>query len=884
MAKLWTVSRQRRAGSCFTRWRKDGGSWRYVYRVHSVGRSNIEQSVDLTRLPSLQRSEIEGSKPSATESTPVFEYSSREVSPAPLLLQQLSQAHHVFGLHNGPSLDELFIRLSKEKFCNTLERYWTRFARSWDVLLHGNPATDIFGGVKLASGGELGFGVGEEDWGSGEREVLEDLAKRTEGLIDLVVMRFDSTSSLAGAREMASHEESLPWMGSGREVAAADGIVFGGIAAISRRSLRDVSLWMHQIYTHGEQAYGVRENVSRHRRRHRARPFETHAPIDSEGQNGPRTPAPRPDASDSRELSAEPSVQKRSNAQSKAPQRPLPPQKNSLSAPSTALENDKVSGHTPQTANPDSVRPVVPAPIVSTAEEALQKATRQVDESDAREQTDNDGTDGTDETGTTLGIPDQYMKYLTFGLSTFGKPAAAKRPSGSRSTSAANVEVRQTKSNRSSLDRPLANGPARRMRKQKSPHAPASSTLRNVEPMPDGEVLNLIHARQKRQENRGHFVIGLTGDLQELDEISDNDVGNDTDQNDAKTSTGSRIVLRTVQVEVPLSADDKQDGSSSHRKGSTAYSASSNRNISHYRRVRVLVYVHRPFMYCFLFDDRTSSLTYTAFYKTLHRNLVAIHRPLLSSTDPSKVAQRIESSHGTLADDASTSITVTHKLPNKAVGSNAIFDLLYDPRRMTVHTSIPNIPEPGTLAAEGFHAGSKNNTSESTLTRVEALNIHSQILNTLASVKYKPNEIERTSKTSRGWWVVWLKLPPSAKTSTPQEQVPEPGHHSSSSTLVSEASTHMPSTLKQLGQNAEPDMHRIAFLVRKASDSSAPAQPASTGSRAVSSMLEALSLGMAGRDEDQTGGASAGWGPAALGSGIGIDARKYVESLLSLNR
>ena len=49
-------------------------------------------------------------------------------------------------------------------------------------------------------------------------------------------------------------------------------------------------------------------------------------------------------------------------------------------------------------------------------------------------------------------------------------------------------------------------------------------------------------------------------------------------------------------------------------------------------------------------------------------------------------------------------------------------------------------------------------------------------------------------------------------------------------------------------------------------------------------MLEVMSLGMAGREEDTTSGENDQWGPGALGGGIGIDARKYVEGLLSLNR
>ena len=52
----------------------------------------------------------------------------------------------------------------------------------------------------------------------------------------------------------------------------------------------------------------------------------------------------------------------------------------------------------------------------------------------------------------------------------------------------------------------------------------------------------------------------------------------------------------------------------------------------------------------------------------------------------------------------------------------------------------------------------------------------------------------------------------------------------------------------------------------------------------MSSMLEVMSLGMASRDEEPTAVASEGRGSAALTGGIGIDARRYIEGLLSLNR
>jgi hypothetical protein len=107
----------------------------------------ILASIDLTRLPGTPSASTGGKNKGGADAKPTVEYSSREVSPAVLLTQQLIQAHWVFLLHHGPTLDELFVKLSRDKFCSTLERYWTRFAKSWNVLLHGNPAADVFGGM-----------------------------------------------------------------------------------------------------------------------------------------------------------------------------------------------------------------------------------------------------------------------------------------------------------------------------------------------------------------------------------------------------------------------------------------------------------------------------------------------------------------------------------------------------------------------------------------------------------------------------------------------------------------------------------------------------------------------------------------------------------------
>ena len=220
-------------------------------------------------------------------------------------------------------------------------------------------------------------------------------------------------------------------------------------------------------------------------------------------------------------------------------------------------------------------------------------------------------------------------------------------------------------------------------------------------------------------------------------------------------------------------------------------------------------------MFTFLFDLHTDTLGMPSFYRSLHHQLSPLRKPLLASTSPSKVAERLWNA-STPGSTASTS------------NGQPIYDLLYDPTNLTIHTSIPNIPEPGTAAAEGL------DLKTSPWSRIEALNVHTQILNTYISTRRHSSELERTCKTSRGWWVVWMRLP------------------------------HAPTTSETHSKE-----YREAFLVRKASDYVAP------GAR--------KSSGRFGRDVSGSSDGS-GWGPGKLAEGIGIDTRKYVEGLLSLNR
>lgn len=87
----------------------------------------------------------------------------------------------------------------------------------------------------------------------------------------------------------------------------------------------------------------------------------------------------------------------------------------------------------------------------------------------------------------------------------------------------------------------------------------------------------------------------------------------------------------------------------------------------------------------------------------------------------------------------------------------------------------------------------------------------------------------------------------------------------------------------QAESQADPEFNaadlREAFLVRRSRDASS-ASTKSSSNRLGSGMWR---LG-GPSTEQKMGGAAAGWGPRGLAEGIGIDARRYIEGLLSLNR
>ncbi|MCJ1243429.1 hypothetical protein MMC30_000626 [Trapelia coarctata] len=707
----------------------------------------ILASIDLTRIQSTPDTRTSQSNPK--ETNPTVEYSSREVCPQALLLQHLLRAHAVFILHHASSLEDLYARLSRQRFCGALERFWNRFIRDWDVLLHGNPAVDIYNGMKLAAGGELGIGVGEEDWGSGEREVLEDFIRRTEGVVDLVVSRFgepskepDSIPRLTPLPTKGSRASSRPWLASGAHSSSADGVIFSGIGAVTRSSVRNVSAWVEWLYKYGQAAYGVQDSPHSAPRKKRRKTSVSEA-------------GPLSDEFSARNQQREPGHKGQSGPEVPKPGNP---------------------SHFPPTI------PGIPPPIIVSAERSLEAASSSATNAQKR-RNESQGRDrslsSNKEEKLSVGT-ETLMKYVTLGIygSSWGIPAG--RPPIQR---------------RLSSDHPQDSSA------DELPKLPKKGPLQEVEPKPVSHSSGKSKAASLQRTIQGSFMIGLHGDLEnEGGAEEEEDVhGTGTDRGPTHESDewNSRISVRTVYVERNRGFEG---GSGGPRD-------------PYYDRLRVVVYIRQPFIFTFLFELQTESLSMSSFYRSLHHQLGPLQRPLLVSTAPSKVYERLWEA----ADPKSTS-PITSAQP--------IYDLVYDPSNLTIHTTIPSIPDSGTPAAEGLEP------TDAAWTRIEALNVHSQILNTYISTRRHLSELESTCKTNRGWWVVWMRLP-----------------------------------LAPLTQHIGVNSFREAFLIRKASDYKAPA------ARKASSRF-----GLGSSE------GSSGWGPAKLAEGIGIDTKRYIEGLLSLNR
>ncbi|KAF7156877.1 hypothetical protein CNMCM5623_000722 [Aspergillus felis] len=693
----------------------------------------ILASIDLTRLPNESASGA-ASQQDTTGASP-FYYSSREICPPQLLKQQLRRAHSIFLLHHERTLQRLYDRIGRPSFCIFLERFWSKFAWSWDILLTGNPTVELYNGIKLSAGGELGIGVGEEEWGSGEREVLEDYVLRTDGLVDLVVSRFGDPASVAENLATTKRsedpadagEDQGSWLGSDVYPRPSDGVIFSGVGNISRSSLVQVSQWMEWIFRYGYDAYGVGENPTSPRRRKRRR-----------GHRG------------------------RSAAKA-------------LSASRT----DKSQ----LTTTKRSFAPGIPPPLVVGTSKAAQEAGQGTPQSSS-DSSPSRGDKGSDWIG--LGS-DTLVKYLTFGYgSSWGF---------SSGTTSTHPRVEALKREETGSDV--------RKEHQSSDYAQEAS---------EESAPRISNDTKPKDQANGKFIIGLRDDS----DIVDHQSPEDNAGNDSTANLTEKITQRTLYVQ---------------RAGRSGQSAAGDPESV---ELRVVVYTNQPFIYTFLFDPQAPSLNDVSLYQSIHHQLAPLQRTLSKSTSPANAAERIFISENTLDFNKRFS---TKSLP--------VYDLVYDPTNLTIRSSIPNIPDLGYYSLE-----------TSPWSRVESLNIHQRLLSTYAETRLRPLELERTCKTSRGWWIVWVRIT--------DAQLPD--HQDDHDSSVSQ------------GEGFSPPPAREAFLVRKASDhvSASGHARGGSGTRFFRDLGGASSPGLqASRSET---------GPGKLVEGLGLDARRYIENLLSLNR
>ncbi|RDL37940.1 uncharacterized protein BP5553_05373 [Venustampulla echinocandica] len=750
----------------------------------------ILASINLTILPKTVTTTAAKNK--APEQVETTEYSSREVKPAVLLLRDLLRAHSTFLLHRAPSIQELFGRTKRSEFENILGRYWDTFLSTWNVLMHGNPANNLYGGIKIAACGELGVGVGEEERGSGEREVLEGFVGRIDGLVDVIVSRFGdidpSDDVQKGTNRVDAHRTlpSSPWLGSGNDPTAEDGVVFLGTGELLQRSLRDLSHWVEDIYRWGPSTYGLMDKSTTHGR----------------GKN----------------------------------------RKSGKRATGEAVSNSREVSRgvygvnlLPQGPTQDSMTTIPPMPVPDGEDTRGRTGLGERGPSLHRDSSNAASINSESSKGS------KFVDYLKFGYGSHWTLGGTTSKIAGHDD-AADAQAAHTNSG----------------------NAVGSVESQGSKPSTGEEGRKSDSSPRPPDDTVGHYLIGLMGDIENEDDdtVVENLAGSQkssvsSDNLSENISARTLIIELQTQADVHVEAETSIDAHSTENEqasfkdktsalGGTLGVVFGTPEGKNMKELRVVVYANKPFIFVFLFEPQTESLASSSLYRSLHYQLSPLMKPLLRST--TFRASRPD-------------ITLNSK---DRSGSATIYDLVWDPKLLTLNSTIPNIPDP-------FHTQPQS-SDQLPWSRIEALNTHLQILNTYIATIKNGSELERTCKTSRGWWVVWTRIPeqretPPAITSGTGEDLMFTSEDESGgdATLGSNASR----TASTLGSSSVPGGARedkVIFLIRKASDY--------TGTRS------SRFVGGSSTAEDS------GWigAPGKLAQGIGIDTRKYIEGLLNLNR
>ncbi|CAK7563804.1 MAG: hypothetical protein SEPTF4163_001681 [Sporothrix epigloea] len=688
-------------------------------------------SIDLTRLPAT--TDAPGGDGTAAAAATTVEYSAREVKPAALLLQDLLRAHSVFLLHHDVSLEALFRRVTtRSRFTALLARYWDAFLSSWSVLLHGNPVRDVLPGIRLAASGELGIGVGEEDRGSGEREVLEGLIEGSEGLVDLIVCKYgdmslqeaESWSSTGQADDNDTgtdtkfSESSATWLGAGNGLGAEDGAIFLGLGALSRQSLRTLTYWMEDVYCWGHDAYGIADNPSAPTRQTRHRRRATQDIGSSSGRQR-------------KEKSQQP-------AQKLAP----PP---SLLPPPPVTQLSARPGK-PLTPKPIQAQPVsIPTAPNSSPSHTVSKS---ISPSAMSE---------------TSGGMDRYMSIMKLGYGTYWGRGGGSSGDATPDDVAGNVPG----------------------------IAKADSDPKRL--------------RFHNERRAGRFLIPLVDEANEdSNAVVEGDLPADANQETLampKHTTkpapkALKIPPRTIfafraKPSARSASQSTQRGAAdikgTQQEGSSPADDCDTTKIEA-ERLRVVIYAQRPFLYTFLFEEKQDGgstrpgekglpqMSEKVIQTLIDRQLSVLHKPLLASTayrldKPSMIGAAALLNAAAASSSSSSSSAAT---------SGNVYDLIWDPNLLTIHSTIPNIPGPQAQLATKAELKDKPSSKrelakrrksqqqeglqptsllpQPSWSRVEALNTHMQILNMYAATRSNGVELERMCKTSRGWWIVWNRI------------------------------------------------------------------------------------------------------------------------------
>lgn len=345
----------------------------------------------------------------------------------------------------------------------------------------------------------------------------------------------------------------------------------------------------------------------------------------------------------------------------------------------------------------------------------------------------------------------------------------------------------------------------------------------------------------------GHFLIGLTGEVKEgwVEDPEERRFWDDLEQQDPN----ARNMVRTLTVELETEATERtesqistslgsQDTELSNKRASMVMERASfdSQDRNKTQKLRVVVYVIKPFIFTFLFELRSESLEFQGLYRSLHHQIAPLRKSLGNST------------------------TYRPEKPDVGIAASAIYDLVWDPKDITVHSTIPNIPD----AAETY-----NGEGHLPWSRVEALNTHMQVLNVYNAAQADLSELERTCKTSRGWWIVWNRILERKGAVAVSDRASSSSDDSSSNSVKDDlesdetmASSSVASTIRE---SRPLSVSKEIILIRKASDH---------GGHGRSVSLTGVSSG-------------AGWsdgGASRLAQGIGVDTRKYIEGLLSMHR